>query len=80
MKVKIKEKYENISFINITDVYNYSILKIIDKSKYIVLISEIKEPIFFEAEPELNFVELIPGLKNDTDNAFTEAPFPAIQL
>jgi hypothetical protein len=80
MKVKIKEKYENISFINITDVYNYFILKIIDKSKYIVLISEIKEPIFFEAEPELNFVDLIPGFRNDTDNAFTEAPFPAIQL
>lgn len=80
MKVKIKEKYENISFINITDVYNYFILKIIDKSKYIVLISEIKEPIFFEAEPELNLIELIPGFKNDTDNAFTEAPFPAIQI
>ena len=80
MKVKIKEKYENISFINITDVYNYFILKIIDKSKYIVLISEIKEPIFFEAEPELNLIELIPGFKNDTDNAFTEAPFPAIRI
>ena len=80
MKVKIKEKYENISLINITDVYNYFILKIIDKSKYIVLISEIKEPIFFEAEPELNLIELIPGFKNDTDNAFTEAPFPAIRI
>ena len=84
MKVKIKEKYENISFINITDVYNYFILKIIDKSKYIVLISEIKEPVFFEAEPEaepeVNFTDFTPGFKNDTDNAFTEAPFPAIQI
>lgn len=80
MKVKIKEKYENISFINITDVYNYSILKIIDKSKYIVLISEIKEPVFFEAEPEANFIPDIPGRREDTNNAFTEAPFPAILL
>ena len=80
MKVKIKEKYENISFINITDVYDYLILKIIDKSKYIVLISEIKEPIFFEAEPELNLIELIPGRRDDTNNAFTEAPFPAIRI
>lgn len=44
MKIKIKENYENITFINITNVYNYLILKITNKSKYIVLISEIKEP------------------------------------
>ena len=80
MKVKIKEKYENISFINITNVYNYSILKIIDKSKYIVLISEIKEPVFFEAEPEANFIPEIPGRRDDINNAFTDAPFPAILL
>ena len=80
MKIKIKENYENVTFLNITDVYNYFILKITDKSKYIVLISEIKEPIFFEAEPELNLIELIPGRRDDTNNAFTEAPFPAIRL
>ena len=59
MKVKIKEKYENISFINITDVYNYFILKIIDKSKYIILISEIKEPVFFNAEPVVENLVII---------------------
>lgn len=80
MKVKIKEKYENISFINITDVYNYFILKIIDKSKYIVLISEIKEPVYFQAEPQVRLIDFIPGRRDDTNNAFTDAPFPAIRL
>ena len=80
MKVKIKEKYENISFINITDVYNYSILKIIDKSKYIVLISEIKEPIIYEQAQEApaNFTQTFGARRENTDNTFTDSDFPAI--
>ena len=59
MKIKIKENYENVTFLNITDVYNYFILKITDKSKYIVLISEIKEPVFFNAEPVVEKLVII---------------------
>lgn len=59
MKIKIKENYKNVTFLNITDVYNYFILKITDKSKYIVLISEIKEPIFFNAEPVVENLVII---------------------
>lgn len=59
MKIKIKENYENVTFLNITDVYNYFILKITDKSKYIVLISEIKEPVFFNAEPVVENLVII---------------------
>lgn len=59
MKIKIKENYENVTFLNIIDVYNYFILKITDKSKYIVLISEIKEPVFFNAEPVIQNLVII---------------------